>query len=202
MDTFEAIRTRRAIRAYDPTYRLGDAELVALLHAARHAPSAFNIQHCRYVVVKDPALRADLRKVAWDQPQVTDAAVLVVVCADMAAWKKDPARYFDGAPMEVRDQMAGMIRDYYMGREQVQRDETMRSAGLAAQTLMLAATARGYQTCPMDGFDYDAVGKLINLPADHVVAMFVVIGRATQAALPRVGALPDAEVIITDRFPA
>ncbi|RBM05272.1 nitroreductase family protein [Novacetimonas cocois] len=202
MDTLEAVRRRRAIRAYDPTYHIDDAQVEALLHAARHAPSAFNIQHCRFVVVKDPELRRELRKVAWDQAQVTDASVLVVVCADVDAWKKNPARYFDGAPKEVQDQMAGMIHDYYSGREWVQRDETMRSAGLAAQTLMLAATAEGYQSCPMDGFDYDAVGKLINLPADHVVAMFVVIGRGTQEALPRVGALPDSEVIITDRFPA
>ena len=77
----------------------------------------------------------------------------------------------------------------------------MRSAGLAAQTLMLAATAMGYQSCPMDGFDYDAVGRLINLPADHVVAMFVVIGKGVESALPRVGKLPDSDVILTDRFP-
>ncbi|GAN86309.1 nitroreductase family protein [Komagataeibacter intermedius] len=201
MDTLEAIRTRRAIRAYDPTHEISPADLHELLSAARHAPSAFNIQHCRFVVVKDPALRRELRKVAWDQPDVTDASALIVICADRDAWKKDPARYFDGAPDDVKQRMADMIRGYYDGREWVQQDETMRSAGLAAQTLMLAATARGYQSCPMDGFDYDAVGRLINLPADHVVAMFVVIGKGTEQAPPRVGKLPDADVILTDRFP-
>jgi nitroreductase len=56
----------------------------------------------------------------------------------------------------------------------------MRSCGLLAMSLMLAAKEMGYESCPMDGFDYAAVGKLINLPADHVVTMFVVIGKGSQ----------------------
>lgn len=81
--------------------------------------------------------------------------------------------------------MLPAIHNYYSGREQVQRDEGMRSCGMAAQTLMLAAQESGYESCPMDGFDYDAVGKLIGLPPDHAVAMFVVIGKPTQAPWPR-----------------
>jgi nitroreductase len=56
----------------------------------------------------------------------------------------------------------------------------MRSCGLLAMSLMLAAKEMGYESCPMDGFDYAAVEKLINLPADHVVTMFVVIGKGSQ----------------------
>ena len=202
MDTLEAIRTRRAIRTYDPDHTISDAELRTMLSAARMAPSAFNIQHCRFVVVRDPALRRELRAVAWDQAHVTDASVLIVVCADRDAWKKNPARYFNGAPQDVQQMMAEKIQAYYEGREWVQQDETMRSSGLAAQTLMLAAADMGYQSCPMDGFDYEAVGRLINLPPNHVVAMFVVIGKGLSPALPRVGKLPDSEVILTDRFPS
>lgn len=202
MDTLEAIRTRRAIRTYDPDHTISDAELRTMLSAARMAPSAFNIQHCRFVVVRDPALRRELRAVAWDQAHVTDASVLIVVCADRDAWKKNPARYFNGAPQDVQQMMVEKIQAYYEGREWVQQDETMRSSGLAAQTLMLAAADMGYQSCPMDGFDYEAVGRLINLPPNHVVAMFVVIGKGLAPALPRVGKLPDSEVILTDRFPS
>ncbi|MFT8818822.1 MAG: nitroreductase family protein [Komagataeibacter saccharivorans] len=145
MDTLEAIRTRRAIRTYDPDHTISDAELRTMLSAARMAPSAFNIQHCRFVVVRDPALRRELRAVAWDQAHVTDASVLIVVCADRDAWKKNPARYFNGAPQDVQQMMAEKIQAYYEGREWVQQDETMRSSGLAAQTLMLAAADMGYQ---------------------------------------------------------
>ncbi|MFQ5428579.1 MAG: nitroreductase family protein, partial [Thermodesulfobacteriota bacterium] len=88
----------------------------------------------------------------------------------------------------------------YRGKDQVQRDEAMRSCGIAAQTLMLTAKSMGYDSCPMDGFDFEKVGKLINLPADHVVAMFVAIGKATKEAWPRAGQLPLKEVVIKDKF--
>ena len=76
----------------------------------------------------------------------------------------------------------------------------MRSCGIAAQTLMLAAKEMGYDSCPMDGFDFDAVGKLINLPDDHAIAMFVAVGKALQPAYPRSGPLAVAEVVVQDRF--
>ena len=76
----------------------------------------------------------------------------------------------------------------------------MRSCGIAAMSLMLQAREMGYDSCPMDGFDFDAVGKLINLPDDHVIAMMLAIGRATREAWPRGGQLPIDEVVITNRF--
>ena len=93
-----------------------------------------------------------------------------------------------------------MIGQYYNGREQVQRDEAMRSCGMAAQTLMLAAKEMGYDTCPMDGFDFDAVAKLLNLPEDHIPTMFVVVGKALQEAPPRGGQLNMDEVVIYNKF--
>ena len=76
----------------------------------------------------------------------------------------------------------------------------MRSCGIAAQTLMLAAKALGYDTCPMIGFDPDAVAKLINLPEKYVVAMLVVVGKAEKPARVRGGQLPMTEVVIENKF--
>jgi nitroreductase len=53
----------------------------------------------------------------------------------------------------------------------------MRSYGIIAQTIMLAAKSLGYDSCPMDGFDFEKVAQLIRLPDDHVIAMFVAIGK-------------------------
>ncbi len=92
------------------------------------------------------------------------------------------------------------IDSYYRDKEQVQRDEAMRSCGIAAQTLMLAAKSMGYESCPMDGFDFDKVGEIINLPANHVIAMFVAIGKGTKEAWARPGQLPLDEVVIKDSF--
>ena len=200
MDVITAIETRRAFKHFDPEHEMTEEEIEKLFSLALLAPTAFNIQNWRFVVVRDPALRRDIREVAWDQEQVTHASLLVVLCGDTKAWEKETARYWRNAPQEIQDYLVPAIDQYYRGREWVQRDECMRSCGIAAQTIMLAAKAMGYESCPMDGFDYDAVGKLINLPEDHVVAMFVAVGKPTQDAWPRGGQLPMDEVVIRDRF--
>jgi nitroreductase len=201
MDTFEAIEARRSVRHFDPEHRMTEAEIERLLSIAALSPTAFNIQNWRFVLVQDPDLRRSIREKAWDQAQVTDASLLIVLCADLKAWEKEPERYWSEVTQEVRDMLVPMIGKYYDGREQVQRDEAMRSSGIAAQTLMLAAKAMGYDSCPMDGFDFDAVAELIALPDDHAIAMFVTIGKATQGPHPRGGQLPLDEISIRDRFP-
>lgn len=200
MNVAEAIESRRAVKAFDPDHRISAAEIEKLMGFALLAPTSFNIQNWRFVLVSDPGLRKEIRPVAWDQAQVTDASLLVVLCADLKAWEKEAGRYWRNTPQPVQDFMVPAIRQYYEGREQVQRDEAMRSCGIAAMTLMLAAKEMGYDSCPMDGFDFDAVGKLINLPQDHVIAMFVAIGKGIKEPWPRGGQLPMGEVVVQNRF--
>ena len=200
MNVSTAIEQRRAVKGFDPDHRMSEAEIDRLMSLAMLAPTAFNIQNWRFVLVRDPTLRQEIRKVAWDQTQVTDASLLVVLCADLKSWEKNPARYWRNAAKPVQDFLVPAIQQYYVGREQVQRDEAMRSCGIAAMTLMLAAKEMGYDSCPMDGFDFDAVGKLINLPPDHAIAMFVAIGKGIKEPLPRGGQSPLGEVLIEDRF--
>lgn len=200
MTVDEAIVSRRAIKQYDPAFTLSETEKDELLKAALYAPSAFNLQHVRLVEVSDPQLRAQIREVGWGQAQMTDASMLVVICAQVDSWEKNARRVWDGAPVEVQDYMAGAIDTYYRGKPQVQRDETMRSCGLVAQTLMLAARGKGLDSCPMDGFDFDAVAELIKLPDNHVIGLMVAIGKGTVQAKPRVGKLPYEQVILRNTF--
>jgi len=200
MDTLEAIQARRSVKHYDANHQMTEAEINQLLSLAILSPTAFNIQNWRFAVVKDRELRKQIRKVAWDQAQVTDASLLIVLCADLKAWQKQPERYWQNAPKEVQDFILPAIDNYYRGKDQVQRDEAMRSCGIAAQTLMLAAKAMGYDSCPMDGFDFEKVAEIINLPDDHVIAMFVVIGKALTEAMPRAGQLSLDEVVIENTF--
>lgn len=200
MEVSKAVETRRAIKAYDPNHSMSEKEIEKLMSLAMLSPTAWNIQNWRFVLVRNPELRKQVRAAAWDQPQVTDASLLVVLTADTKAWKKDPVRYWRNAPQPVRDYILPAMAQYYEGREQVQRDEGMRSCGMAAMTLMLAAQEMGYQSGPMDGFDFDAVGKLINLPDDHTVVMFVVIGKGIQEPPPRPGSLSLDDAVILDRF--
>ena len=196
----EAIQSRRAVKVYDSSFKLSQEEKDELLRTALLAPSAFNLQHVRMVEVADPALRAQIREVGWNQAQMTDASMLVVFCAQVDSWEKNARRVWEGTPPEVQDLMAGAIDNYYRDKPQVQRDETMRSCGLMAQTLMLAARGKGLDSCPMDGFDFEAVGNLINLPDNHVIALMVAVGKRAADPKPRVGKLPFEEVVIRDRF--
>lgn len=200
MNVSTAIESRRSIKAYDTGHRMSDAEIERLLSLAILSPTAFNIQNWRFVVVQDPALRQEIRKASWDQAQVTDASLLIVLTADLKAWEKQPERYWKDAPKPVQDFLVPAIGQYYGGREQVQRDEAMRSCGMAAMTIMLAAKEMGYDTCPMDGFDFDAVARLLNLPADHTPAMFVAVGKGIREAWPRGGQLALEKVVIRNKF--
>lgn len=200
MNVSTAIETRRSIKAYDPEHKMTPAEIEKLMSLAMLSPTAFNIQNWRFVVLQDSELRKRVRAASWDQAQVTDASILVVLVADLKSWEKQPQRYWKDAPKPVQDFLLPAIDQYYRNKEQVQRDEGMRSCGMAAMTLMLAAKELGYDSCPMDGFDFDAVGKLLNLPADHTPAMYVAIGKGIKEAWPRGGQLPTNEVVIHDGF--
>ena len=200
MNVSQAILERRSVKAYDPQHKMTEEEINKLMSLAMLSPTAFNIQNWRFVVVTDPALRKEIRAVSWDQAQVEDASLLIVLTADLHAWKKQPERYWVNAPKPVQDFLVPAIGQYYTGKEQVQRDEAMRSCGMAAMTIMLAAKEMGYDTCPMDGFDFDAVAKLLNLPDDHTPVMFVVVGKALKEAQPRGGQLKMDEVVIYSKF--
>ena len=200
MNTNDAVNSRRAVKHFDPDHQMTQQEIDQLFQLAMLSPTAFNIQNWRFVAVQEKALRGKIREAAWNQAQVTDSSLLIVLCADLKAWEKDPARYWRNAPEEVRNGMIGALANYYKDKPVVQRDEAMRSCGIAAQTIMLAAQSMGYDSCPMDGFDFDKVGELINLPEDHVIAMFVVVGKKTEDARERGGQLPMDEVVIKDKF--
>ena len=200
MNVSTAIIERRAEKMFDPAFVISDEAANELLQKAILSPTAFNLQNWRIVRVKDPVLRQKIREVAWNQDKVTDASLLFVLCADLNAWCKDPARYWTGAPQMYQDMLIPAIDVYYRDKPQVQRDEAMRSCGLLAMSIMLLAQEQGWHSCPMDGFDYDAVGKLINLPDDHVVSMMVAVGSRSQESFPRAGKLPLSEIYSENIF--
>ncbi|MCZ6875158.1 MAG: nitroreductase family protein [bacterium] len=216
MDAFEAIYTRRSIRYFDSTHQMSDAEVETLLKAAITSPTSFNLQNWRFVVVKDPTLRQEIRHAALDQAKVTEASLLLVLCGDQQAWAKAPARYWSHAPKEVQDTMVALIDGFYRDsghvqmrgvhmqvssdRAQVRRDEVMRSCGIAAQSLMLVAKAVGYDSCAMIGFDADVVANLINLPNDHVIAMMLTIGKQVRPPHNRGAQLTLEDVVVIDHF--
>ena len=201
MDTFDAIYQRRAIKHFDPEHQLTNEEETKILEAAIQTPTSFNIQHWRFVIVRDPALRQRIRtEFGNDQAQMTDASLLIVMTADTMAWAKEPDRYWQNAPQEVCELLVNWMGPFHEGRDWLQRDEAQRSIGLAMQTIMLSAKAMGYDSCPMIGFDIEKVAELINLPDDHVMGPMVAIGKKTKESWPKPGQLPLNQLVFENSF--
>jgi nitroreductase len=200
MDTFDAIKQRRSVKHYDPDHKLADDEINQILSHAVLSPTSFNMQNWRFVIVKDSETRKQIRAASWDQSQVTDASSLIVICADLKAWKDNPSQYWKDAPKESREFLVSAMGPFYEGKDELQRDEAMRSCGIAAQTIMLAAKSMGYDSNPMIGFDPQKVAEIIKLPENHVISMLMAIGKQTKPAMPRGGQLPLEKVVFTDRF--
>lgn len=200
MDTLEAIQERRSVKHYDPEHKMSPEEVKTLMEHTILSPTSFNIQNWRFVVVENPEIKAQLKAAAWNQAQVSDASIVILVCADLMAWGDKPERYWRNAPEAVQQQLVPMIGKFYDNNPQLQRDEAMRSCGIASQTIMLAAKAMGYDTCPMIGFDPVKTAEIINLPENHVIGLMITVGKPLKPAQARSGPLDLSEVMVTDRW--
>jgi len=200
MNTFDAIKERRSVKHYDPNHKMTEDEINQLMSLAVLSPTSFNMQNWRFVLVKDSEVKKQIRAAAWDQAQVTDASLLIVVCANLKSWKENPGQYWVNAPKEAQDFLVPAMGPFYEGKDQLQRDEAMRSCGIAAQTIMLAAKSMEYDSNPMIGFDPEKIAEIIKLPDEHIISMLIVVGKQTKPAMPRGGQLHLDKVIFTDKF--
>ena len=201
MDTLSAIRERRSVKHYHPNHEMSEAEINGLLELALLSPTSFNMQNWRFVVVTDQTKKDALCAASWNQAQVKEASITILLCADLHA-HEGADRYWVNAPEPVKEMIVPMIPKFYEGNAELQRDEAMRSIGIAGQTLMLAAKAMGYDSCPMIGFDPGKVAEIIELPENHLVGMMLTVGKPLKDTNARSGQLPYEEVVFRDGFPA
>jgi nitroreductase len=200
MKVLEAIETRRSVKSFDPNHRMSEDEIKQLLSLALLSPSSFNMQNWRFLVITNPEIRSQIKDAAWGQAQVTDASILILVCADLKAWAKEPERYWRNAPQQTQEIIVPMIKRFYENKTELERDEAMRSVGISSQTIMLAAKEMGYDSCPMIGFDPIKVGEIVNLPSSYVIGMMITIGKALEPAKPRAGQIDYSEIVFRDKF--
>ena len=199
MEVSDAIRTRRAIKHYDPDHKLNPVELRQLLSAAALAPTSFNIQNRHFIAVVDQERKNQLQAAAWGQELVRDASVVVVIAGDLKSHEKTN-RYLRNASPQVREKVEPMIAQFYNDKDALLRDEACRSVGLAAMNLMLTATSLDLDSCPLIGFDPIQVSQIVCLDEYHPPLMMVVIGKGTKPARPRLGVLSLEELVSMDTF--
>lgn len=200
MNVIEAIETRRAVKHFDPTVKMTEQEIEQLMSRVILSPTCYNIQNWRFVRVTSDESRQAMLDAAWGQKQIIEASELFVLCADVNAWRDRPQRYFANTNPDVKETMLNMLKNFYSGKSDLQKQEAYRSCGIAAQTMMLTAKAMGYDSCPMMGFDPDKVANIIKLPDNHLITMLIVVGKALKPAYPRSGQLPLYEVMVENTF--
>lgn len=186
----EIAEKRRAVNFFDPSVVVKYEDIRKIYEVARLAPSSFNLQPWRVVVVKDPEKRQQLRELAMNQPKVTEASAILVFVGRGKAYQSDidkvlQDRIVKGYMTEqVLDRVKEAVKNLYEGREIA---FASRNVGLFAMLFILAAEAEGWDTHPMDGFDVDGVKKFLQLEDGEFPVMMVALGRKRSDAvlLPR-----------------
>lgn len=194
MNLSDIISGRRSVKNFDPEHAITNDKLATLFERVVLTPSSFNLQHWRFVVVRDAKNKARLREAAYNQEQIETASAAIVVVGKLSA-HEDAPRILAEAPANVQESTILMINDIYADKPQMRRDEAIRSASLAAMTLMYVAADMGYATGPLIGFDPAAVGDIIGLDEHYIPAMIVVIGKQIGEMRPRAARLPVSEVV-------
>jgi nitroreductase len=155
-----------------------------------------------FYVASSDAAKQTLAAHAYHQPQITQAAHTLIICGttppqDYVAHGLQAAHDSGIMPEEIAKNWVSMAEGMYANQPQLQRDEAIRSASLAAMCLMLAAEAKGYATCPMIGFDPKAVHQSFAIPEHHIPVMLLPIGYAAAQAWPQKPRHPAAAVMKT-----
>jgi nitroreductase len=199
MELLEAIRSRRAVKHFDPNHKLSEAEIRHLLDHAMLAPTSFNMQNWHFVVVTDQGVQDQLCVAAWNQAQVKECSVTVVLAGALKGWE-NMERQLRHAPDDVKKMFTGMVPGFYGSSDQLERDEAVRSISFAGQNLMLVARQMGLDSCPMIGFDSAKVSEALGLDENHPPLLMLTIGKAKEEARPRMGLLSYEECVSVDRF--
>ncbi|QRG67985.1 nitroreductase family protein [Brevibacillus choshinensis] len=177
------VKQRRSATKFMPNVEISAEELDEILSLVKFAPSAFNLQHAHYVIVTDAEMKNRVYEAAQKQYKVKTSSAVILVLGDTEAHQQ-AGKINEGLlhlgvidKREYEDTVSSIHRFYEKGGEPLMRDEAIRSASLSAMLFMLAAKERGWDTCPMIGFDPEAIREILSIPDQYVPAMMITIGK-------------------------
>lgn len=186
----EIAEKRRAVNFFDSSVEITEEDIRKIYEIAKLAPSSFNLQPWRVIVVKNPEKRVKLRELAMNQPKVTEASAILVFIGRGKAYESDIDRILRDRiakgymSEQAIDKVKEAVRNLYEGKEVA---FASRNVGLFAMLFILAAEAEGWDTHPMDGFDVEGVKKFLQLEDHEFPVMMVALGKKRKdvTLLPR-----------------
>lgn len=172
----QAIRERRATPSFDGV-PVPDGDLKKIIEAGLSAPSGYNMQPWRFVVVRTAEQKKRLRTASFNQAKVEEASVMIVACGDADGWRSG-----DLDEMLRQGREGGMSESYaeqakesvpnYLSNHPNMPMWVNRHVMIAFTHMMLMAEVLGYDTAPMEGFEQEKVREVLKLPLSyHVVAL-------------------------------
>jgi putative NAD(P)H nitroreductase len=182
-ELIKVVRERRSANKFIEGIDIPKKELDSIFEELTSAPSAFNLQHANYYVVKDPEVKEGVYEAAFKQYKVRSASAVIIVAGDKAAYQNAASIYEGSKLLGIIDEkefqsMLDIIYDLYEGwGESFQHDEAIRNASLSAMLFMLLAKEKGWDTCPMIYFDQKKIKDLLNIPESEIPAIMITIGK-------------------------
>ncbi|HEX4154662.1 MAG TPA: nitroreductase family protein [Acidobacteriaceae bacterium] len=177
----EAIRDRRATPSFDGE-PIPPSDLRQIVEAGLSAPSGYNMQPWRFVVVQHPEQRKRLRAASYNQAKVEEASAVIVACGDRDGWRRDLDEMLrmgraGGMPESYAAQAATSVSAYLSNFTHDQMTAWLNKHVMIAFTsMMLMAEVLGYDTAPMEGFEQDRVCETLRLPMSYWVVALLGIG--------------------------
>ncbi|MDG4655727.1 nitroreductase family protein [Ectobacillus antri] len=187
-DFFTVMNERTSTRAYNPEKAISKEELSELLLAAGKAPSAWNLQHWKFLVFQDKDIQEKLYPIAYNQQQIRDASAVIAVLGDLEAQKNvdevfGPLVVQGFMTKEAKDKLAANVAGAY-SNSQYAREAAVCNASLAAMQFMLAAKAKGWDTCPIGGYNAAQFIETFQIPSRYIPVMLITIGEASVPGHP------------------
>ena len=177
----QAIAQRRATSSFDGT-PIPNEDLKKIIEAGLKAPSGYNMQPWRFIVVRSAEQRKRLRWASFNQAKVEEAPVVIVACGDADGWRTGDLEEMlrmgceGGMPENYAEQARQNIPNYLSNHPNLTA-WLNKQVMIAFSFMMLMAEALGYDTAPMEGFEQEKVREVLKLPLSYHVVALLAVGR-------------------------